>query len=136
MSKKLPKHVAQLVEKNNLVAAMKELVAEQNISMSDAKAQIDEYEALLKQQQEKKVQAIAKKQGLSPVENIEPTGAKGLSASAKNNPDPRDSLNQGLNQHLETIGFKKPLIPYWAKRVLIFIIVVVLLTLAFWHLLS
>ena len=59
---KLPKHIAQMVEKNNLVLAIKTLSEEQNISMGEAKDLIDSYEENLKQQQTKKVEAINQKQ--------------------------------------------------------------------------
>lgn len=59
---KLPKHIAQMVEKNNLVLAIKTLSEEQNISMGEAKDLIDSYEENLKQQQTKKVEAIHQKQ--------------------------------------------------------------------------
>ena len=59
---KLPKHIAQMVEKNNLVLAIKTLSEEQNISMGEAKNLIDSYEENLKQQQTKKVEAINQKQ--------------------------------------------------------------------------
>lgn len=41
----LPPHIRQLVDKNNFVIAIKTLAQEQNISLEQAKNQIDAYEA-------------------------------------------------------------------------------------------
>ncbi|WP_019671960.1 hypothetical protein [Psychrobacter lutiphocae] len=120
-SGKLPKHIAQMVEKNNLVLAIKELASEQGISMGDAKVQIDAYEAKLKQQHAKKTQAIVKKQN-KPLTNK-------LTNSA-------EKLYNSVDSQLNTMGYKKPLIPYWAKRILIILIICAILTgLFYWKLL-
>lgn len=62
---KLPKEIAQMVEKNNLVLAIKTLVAQENLTFDEAKNRIDAFEAHLKSSQQEKqasiVQAQAKK---------------------------------------------------------------------------
>lgn len=61
---KLPKAVMMMVEKNNLVMAIKTLAEEENISMDAAKARIDAYEHSLKVKQQQKLTTIANKQGI------------------------------------------------------------------------
>ncbi|BBI68254.1 hypothetical protein PKHYL_24450 [Psychrobacter sp. KH172YL61] len=45
-----------MVEKNNLVMAIKTLAADENISMDEAKTRIDAYETALKVKQQQKAQ--------------------------------------------------------------------------------
>lgn len=124
-SNKLPKHIAQMVEKNNLVLAIKSLSEEQNISMSEAKDLIDDYEQSLKQQQSQKVAAIShkqqKKQGIKP------------GKQPKDNPE-LQSLNNGLDNRLNSMGYKPPMVPYWVKRVFVILLVITILSLLFWRL--
>ena len=61
---KLPKTVVMMVEKGNLVMAIKTLAADENISMDAAKSRIDAYELALKNQQQQKLNSIANKQGI------------------------------------------------------------------------
>lgn len=125
MSTKLPKHIAQMVEKNNLVLAIKTLAQEQDISMGEAKVIIDEHEEKLKNKQQQKVEAIAAKQ-----DKRKPVKEANAAPSSNTN---MENLNAGLDQHLQQIGYKKPLMPYWAKRVLIILIVTIALSLLFWR---
>lgn len=101
--------------------AINTLAEEQNISMTDAKSAIDEYDSQLKQRQQQKVLAIASKQGVIKSNTpIEPSPDEDSS-------DKMHTLNAGLDSHLHSIGYKKPLIPYWVKRVSIIIIVILAL---------
>ncbi len=142
MTQKLPKHIAQMVEKNNLALAIKTLADDANISMSDAKISIDAYEAQLKTQQDKKVQAIAHKQGVSmpsmpaqSAQSIQPLHQSPTQPTSALNA-PTHSITAGLDQHLKHIGYKKPLLPYWAKRVIGIMLVIVLLGMLIWRLLT
>ncbi|MDO5770232.1 MAG: hypothetical protein Q4P13_12070 [Psychrobacter sp.] len=121
---KLPKAVAIMVEKNNLVMAIKTLAEEQNISMEEAKAKIDAYELALKAKQQQKINHIASKQGIpSQALGIPPSITPVDDAKANPRPSPFKSLNTGLDNHLDDIGYKKPLLPYWMKRVVIILLV-------------
>lgn len=102
----LPPHIRQLVDKNNFVIAIKTLSQEQHISLEQAKALIDDYEA-------SKVPPV--------VTNITPTNAF-------------DTLNQDLNNHLKQKNIKLPLIPYWVKRVAVIILVMMILGWMIWRL--
>ena len=126
MSNKLPKHIAQMVEKNNLVLAIKSLSEEQNISMGEAKELIDEYEQTLKQQQNKKVEAISQKQQKK-------QGIKPASQPIKDNQE-LQALNNGLDNRLNSMGYKPPMVPYWVKRVFIILLIITILSLLFWRL--
>lgn len=126
MSNKLPKHIAQMVEKNNLVLAIKSLSEEQNISMGEAKELIDEYEQALKQQQNKKVEAISQKQQKK-------QGIKPASQPIKDNQE-LQALNNGLDNRLNSMGYKPPMVPYWVKRVFIILLIITILSLLFWRL--
>lgn len=126
MSNKLPKHIAQMVEKNNLVLAIKSLSEEQNISMNEAKNLIDDYEQSLKQQQIKKVEAISHKQNKR-------QGIRQGNQSIKDNPE-LQSLNRGLDNRLNSMGYKPPMVPYWVKRVFVILLVIAILSLLFWQL--
>ncbi len=61
--KQLPKYIIMMVEKGNLVSAIKNLSADENISMDEAKQRIDAYEEALKAKQQQQQEKIAKKQG-------------------------------------------------------------------------
>lgn len=126
MSNKLPKHIAQMVEKNNLVLAIKSLSEEQNISMSEAKDLIDDYEQSIKQKQNKKVEAISQKQ------NKRQSIRQG-NQPIKDNPK-LQSLNSGLDNRLNSMGYKPPMVPYWVKRVFVILLVIAILSLLFWRL--
>lgn len=126
MSNKLPKHIAQMVEKNNLVLAIKSLSEEQSISMGEAKELIDEYEQTLKQQQNKKVEAISQKQQKK-------QGIKPASQPIKDNQE-LQALNNGLDNRLNSMGYKPPMVPYWVKRVFIILLIITILSLLFWRL--
>ncbi len=121
-----------MVEKNNLVMAIKSLSEEQNISMGEAKAQIDDYEQSLKQQQTKKVEAISQKQQKK---NYDQTVNQPINEPIKHNPK-LQVLNQGLDKRLDSMGYKPPLVPYWVKRVCVILLVVAILSLLFWRLIS
>ena len=126
MSNKLPKHIAQMVEKNNLVLAIKSMSEEQNISMSEAKDLIDDYEQSIKQQQNKKVEAISQKQNKR-------QGIRQGNQPIKDNPK-LQSLNSGLDNRLNSMGYKPPMVPYWVKRVFVILLVIAILSLLFWQL--
>ena len=126
MSNKLPKHIAQMVEKNNLVMAIKTLSEEQNISMAEAKEQIDDYENRLKQKHIKRVESIHQKQQNQ-------SCGKTDSLPIQQNPK-LQAINKGLDQRLEGLGYKEPLVPYWVKRVFIILLVIGILSFVFWQL--
>lgn len=127
-SYKLPKHIAQMVEKNNLVLAIKTLSEEQNISMGEAKDLIDSYEESLKQQQNKKVEAINQKQQKK-------NATKGSTPTLPIKENPKlQALNNGLDKRLDTMGYKKPAVPYWVKRVFIILLIMAVLSFLFWQL--
>lgn len=147
MSNKLPKHIAQMVEKNNLVLAIKSLSKERNISMGEAKEIIDEFEQQLKQQQAKKVASISRKQDKKKVKTESSQSIKNINQSNKNinhsnksiNQTKKDNpnfqqLNKGLDKHLDSMGYKKPLLPYWMKRLLIILVIMTVLIFIFWQL--
>lgn len=130
MSTKLPKHIAQLVEKNNLVMAIKSLAEEQGISMGEAKVIIDDYEESLKDKQSQKVAAIAAKQEKKQSSALARLSRPKDTASTEKVKE----LNAGLDQHLQKIGYKKPLVPYWVKRVFIILLIMLILIFVFWQL--
>lgn len=131
---KLPKAVMMMVEKNNLVMAIKTLAEEENISMDAAKARIDAYEHSLKVKQQQKLTTIANKQGI-PNEALsfdrEPEVREDTGILIKNKVKTTKSeqgfksLQSGVESKLGDIGYKKPLIPYWAKRVSVITIVMI-----------
>ena len=131
--KKLPKSVVIMVEKGNLVMAIKTLAADEGISMEAAKARIDEYEDAIKAKQQQKLTTIANKQGIpNSALSFDQAPAKDEFASlsrdkVKTTPTEQGfkSLQSGLNSQLNDLGYKKPLIPYWAKRLLIIAIVMI-----------
>ncbi|PNK59443.1 hypothetical protein [Psychrobacter sp. FDAARGOS_221] len=119
----LPKHIAQMVEKNNLVLAIKELAAERNISMSEAKTIIDDYEQHLKQKQAKKVQAISDKQHST---------SKAKTIKANTRQVNQNRLISSVDNRLDNMGYQKPMIPYWMKRLLIILLVCCILIILFY----
>lgn len=127
VSAKLPRAVIIMIEKNNLVMAIKTLAADENISMEDAKARIDAYETELKIKQQQKLNTIASKQGLPnsglnfDKEYTEDEITKLTKDRVKSTPVEADfkSLQRGLDNQLNDLGYKKPLVPYWMKRLLI-----------------
>ena len=131
-SKKLPKAVIMMIEKNNLVMAIKTLAADENISMDEAKVRIDAYETQLKVQQQQKLNTIANKQGISnhaisfdreqePDEDADPL-VKNRVKTTKSHQD-FQTLQTGVDTRLKDLGYKKPLIPYWLKRVLVIVVI-------------
>lgn len=102
--KPLPKLIAQMVEKNNLVLAIKTLAEQDGISMAEAKERIDTYEAKLKAEQAQKQQRIRSSQT-----------AKGNDQASNG----MAKLQQGLDSYLTNKSYKPPLIPYWGKRLLL-----------------
>ncbi len=59
---KIPKHIAMMIEKGNIVNAIKNLAIEHGITMDEAKLHIDKYEEILKAKQQKQQDKIIKKQ--------------------------------------------------------------------------
>ncbi len=109
-----------MVEKNNFVIAIKTLVAEDNISFAEAKARIDAYEKQLKQKQETEQQKIVNQQ----------------SKSLKTETNAFNTLQNGIDKKFVAEGCKKPLLPYWIKRVIVIVVVLVILLWAFWQLIK
>ena len=95
-----------MIEKNNMVMAIKTLAADEDISMNEAKIRIDDYEAELKLKQQQKLSSIATKQGI-------PYATR--SASEQD----YKRLQKAVDTQLHDIGYKKPLVPYWGKRLFI-----------------
>lgn len=133
VNKKLPKAVIMMIEKNNLVMAIKTLAADENISMDEAKIRIDAYETQLKVQQQQKLNTIANKQGIS---------NHAISFDREQEPDEDDSdpliknrvkttkqsqefqtLQTGVDSRLKDLGYKKPLVPFWMKRLLVIAVI-------------
>lgn len=131
---KLPKDVIMMVEKNNLVMAIKTLAQDENISMDEAKVRIDAYETALKVKQQQKLNTIANKQGISnhaisfdreqeTKEELE--SGKLIKTRVKTTKQTQDfkDLQQGVDSRLNNLGYKKPLIPYWTKRLLLIVVI-------------
>lgn len=116
-TKKLPKHIQMMVEKGNLVSAIKNLSSEENISMDEAKSRIDDYEEQVKAERHKKQEIIAQKQAKKSAKK-----QKLSKSSEVKEQDLFDNLNSSLDQHLSEQGYKKPLVPYWWKRVVIIVL--------------
>lgn len=124
---KLPRAVIMMIEKNNLVMAIKTLAAEEKISMEEAKARIDAYETKLKVKQQQKLTIIANKQGIPSsalnfdTEQIEDKFEPLSKDCVKTTPSQQGfkSLQAGLDSQLDSLGYKKPLLPHWAKRLLV-----------------
>ena len=130
---KLPKTVIMMIEKGNIVMAIKTLAADENISMDAAKEHIDAYEAEFKAKQQQKLNAIANKQGI-PTEALTFDGEQAreeipvlIKDRVKSTPDQQSFkiLQRGLDSKLNELGYNKPLIPYWLKRVFVIIIIMV-----------
>lgn len=151
-SAKLPKSVTLMVEKNNLVMAIKTLAEEENISMDEAKQRIDRYETELKTQQQQKLQKIANKQGIKVQSAANPSITTDVSKQIStdlNNPHTQSAsttsqththnnasfshLNSGIDNRLADMGYKKPLLPYWVKRLAIIIAVMAVLFWILWR---
>ena len=142
--KKLPKSVVMMVEKGNLVMAIKTLAADEGISMEAAKERIDEYEDALKTKQQQKLTTIASKQGI-PNDTIsfdrqlrdEDNGIL-IKDKVKSTPPGQDfkGLHQGLNRQLNDLDYKKPLVPYAIKRLLIIVVIMLGLFWILWRVFS
>ncbi|WP_198336043.1 hypothetical protein [Psychrobacter celer] len=131
---KLPKDVIMMVEKNNLVMAIKTLAQDENISMDEAKVRIDAYETALKVKQQQKLNTIANKQGISnhaisfdreqeTKEELE--SGKLIKTRVKTTKQTQGfkDLQQGVDSQLNNLGYKKPLMPYWTKRLLLIMVI-------------
>ena len=140
-NKKLPKAVMMMVEKGNLVQAIKTLATDENISMDAAKSRIDAYELTLKNEQQQKLNSIANKQGIPSQafsfenEQAEDDTERLIKSKVKSTPSEQgfQTLQDGLNNQLKDLGYKKPLLPYWAKRLLIIAIIMAGLFWILWH---
>lgn len=157
---KLPKAVSLMVEKNNLVMAIKTLAEEEGISMDEAKSRIDQYEAALKDKQQQKLAKIANKQGLATPSIATSSLTTPTPSQAhnqfQNQTDPSQTLNNGndthpadnsnthhnasfnrlhsgLDQRLDDMGYQKPWLPYWVKRVAIIIAVMAVVFWILWR---
>ena len=137
---KLPKVVIMMIEKNNLVMAIKTLAKDENISMDAAKERIDAYETHLKSKQQQKINAIANKQGI-PSAALSADSAPIVDDSAaliknrvKTTPTEQDfaGIKHAVDSNLNSLGYKKPLIPYWAKRLFIISIIMAGLFVILW----
>ena len=130
-NKKLPKAVMMMVEKGNLVQAIKTLAADESISIDAAKSRIDAYELALKNQQQQTLNTIANKQGIPSQafsfdrEQVEEESERLTKTRVKTTPTEQSfqSLQDGVDSQLNDLGYKKPLIPYWAKRLLVIAVV-------------
>ena len=139
---KLPKDVIMMVEKNNLVMAIKTLAQDENISMDEAKVRIDAYETALKVKQQQKLNTIANKQGISNhaisfdrEQEVEDEPGPLVKNRVKSTQPGQGfkSLQAGVDSKLDDIGYKKPLLPYWAKRLLIIAVVMLGLFWILWR---
>ena len=129
---KLPKDITIMIEKNNLVMAIKTLASDENISMDEAKIRIDAYETQLKVKQQQKLNTIANKQGI-PNQAIsfdrepetEDKSDKLVKNRLKANKTGKSfkNLQDGVESQLDDLGYKKPLLPYWVKRLLVIAVV-------------
>lgn len=141
VSAKLPKAVIMMIEKNNLVMAIKTLAKDENISMEAAKERIDAYETNLKIKQQQKLSTIANKQGI-PNAAISSDRAPVLDDSAtlvknrvKTTQPEQDfaGIKHAVDSNLNNLGYKKPLIPYWAKRLLVIAVIMAGLFFILWN---
>lgn len=131
-NKKLPKAVIMMIDKGNLVMAIKTLAQEENISLDDAKARVDAYEDALQEKQELNLAKIANRQGI-PAEVLNETcdpeeadhdDGELIKAYVKSDQDAGfATLKNGLNRQLHDMNYKAPLLPYWVKRVLILLVI-------------
>lgn len=128
---KLPKTVMMMVEKGNIVMAITTLAADENISMDAAKSRIDAYELALKSQQQQKLNSIANKQGIPSQaisfdrEKAEDDTERLIKNKVKSTPSEQNfqTLQKGVDSQLNNLGYKKTLLPYWVKRLLIIAVV-------------
>lgn len=129
---KLPRDVIMMIEKNNLVMAIKTLAADEDISMDDAKNRIDAYETQLKVKQQQKLNTIASKQGIpnhaisfDREQGAEDETGQLIKNRVKTTKQSRGfkSLQNGVDSQLNDLGYKKPLMPYWLKRLLVIAII-------------
>jgi len=131
VSAKLPKEIIMMIEKNNQVMAIKALAADENISMDAAKIRIDAYETELKVKQQQKLNTIASKQGIPngaisfDREPTEDSNERLIKNRVKTTPEEQNfkSLQRGVDSQLNNLGYKKPLLPYWAKRLLVIAVI-------------
>ncbi|SNT69551.1 hypothetical protein [Psychrobacter sp. LV10R520-6] len=131
VSAKLPKEIIMMIEKNNLVMAIKALAADENISMDAAKIRIDAYETELKVKQQQKLNTIASKQGIPngaisfDREQVLEDSERLIKNRVKTTPEEQNfkSLQRGVDSQLNNLGYKKPLLPYWAKWLLVIMII-------------
>ena len=130
---KLPKDVIMMVEKNNLVMAIKTLAADENISMDEAKSRIDAYETQLKVKQQQKLNTIASKQGIPnqaisfdrEQEEEEPGPLVKNRVKTTKQSQGFKGLQDGVDSQLNALGYKKPLLPYWLKRLLVIAVLMI-----------
>ena len=128
ISAKMPKAIIMMVEKGNLVMAIKTLAEDENISMDAAKLRIDAYETEIKNKQQQNLTTIANKQGIPnealsfdrepEIETMPESLIKHRVKTTKSEQGFK-SLQSGVESKLNDIGYKKPLIPYLAKRLII-----------------
>ncbi len=130
---KLPRDVIMMVEKNNLVMAIKTLAADENISMDEAKSRIDAYETQLKVKQQQKLNTIASKQGIPnqaisfdrEQEEEEPGPLVKNRVKTTKQSQGFKGLQDGVDSQLNDLGYKKPLLPYWLKRLLVIAVLMI-----------
>jgi len=130
---KLPRDVIMMVEKNSLVMAIKTLAADENISMDEAKSRIDAYETQLKVKQQQKLNTIASKQGIPnqaisfdrEQEEDEPGPLVKNRVKTTKQSQGFKGLQDGVDNQLNDLGYKKPLLPYWLKRLLVIAILMI-----------
>ena len=130
---KLPRDVIMMVEKNNLVMAIKTLAADENISMDEAKSRIDAYETQLKVKQQQKLNTIANKQGIPnqaisfdrEQEEEEPGPLVKNRVKTTKQSQGFKGLQDGVDSQLNDLGYKKPLLPYWLKRLLVIAVLMI-----------
>lgn len=129
---KLSKEVIMMIEKNNLVMAIKTLAEDKNISMEEAKVQIDAYETTLKVKQQQNLNTIANKQGISNhAISFDREQNTAENPEQKTTDDDAETehhegfkiLQEGFNKELNDLGYKRPLLPYWLKRLLIIAVI-------------
>jgi len=130
---KLPRDVIMMVEKNNLVMAIKTLAADENISMDEAKSRIDAYETQLKVKQQQKLNTIASKQGIPnqaisfdrEQEEDEPEPLVKNRVKTTKQSQGFKGLQDGVDSQLNDLGYKQPLLPYWLKRLLVIAVLMI-----------
>ncbi|MGE6323980.1 hypothetical protein ACQKDA_06540 [Psychrobacter sp. NPDC078370] len=138
---KLPRDVIMMVEKNNLVMAIKTLAADENISMDEAKSRIDAYETQLKVKQQQKLNTIASKQGIPnqaisfdrEQEEDEPGPLVKNRVKTTKQSQGFKGLQDGVDSQLNDLGYKKPLLPYWLKRLLVIAVLMIGIFLILWR---